>query len=98
MPSALTPETNTHSSYQVKLQKEVKSSNLPEFLLLKLLPLPYHHSQFWAATLDFFLHWPHLFLQLGCFCADTHLRMQQHDDKLCFRGRAAQAVGYDVHM
>ena len=58
VPSALPPETNTHSSYQVKLQKEMKSTqkqkaNLPEFLLLKLLPLSYHHGHFWAATLDF---------------------------------------------
>ena len=55
-------------------------SNLPEFLLLKLLPLSYHHSHFWAATLDFttfscclFLHGPHLFLQLGCFCVDIFM-------------------------
>jgi len=76
VPSALPPpETNTHSSYQVKLQKEVKvSTNLPKFLLLKLLPLSYHHSHFWAATLDFttsscclFLHMPHLFYSLAVF-------------------------------
>jgi len=46
------------------------------FGLLKLLLLSYHHSHSWAATLDFttfsclFLHGPHLFVQLGCFCVD----------------------------
>ena len=33
--------------------KKKEHTNLPKFLLLKLLPLSYHHSHFWAATLDF---------------------------------------------
>ena len=27
--------------------------NLPELLLLKILPLFYHHGYFWATTFDF---------------------------------------------
>jgi len=34
----------------VKRQHKVNSS---ELLLLKILPLSYHHSHFWAATLNF---------------------------------------------
>ena len=47
--------------------------NSPELLLLKFLPLTYHHSHFLAATLDFtsFFTMAFLgaapFLQLGCF-------------------------------
>ena len=37
----------------IKIRQICAPSNLPEFLLLKLLPLSYHHSHFWAATLDF---------------------------------------------
>jgi len=47
--------------------------NFPELSLLKFLILTYHHSHFFAATLDFtsfftmaFLGAVH-FLQLGCF-------------------------------
>ena len=50
----------------------------PELLLLKFLPLTYHHSQFLAATLDFasffttaFLRAALFFLQLGCFGLDV---------------------------
>ena len=32
------------------------NTNLPELLLLKLLPLSYHHSHFLAATSDFRFH------------------------------------------
>ena len=53
------------------------AQNSPELLLLKFLPLTYHHSQFLAATLDFtsfftiaFLRAAHFFLQLGCFGLD----------------------------
>jgi len=52
------------------------NTNSPELLLLKILPLAYHHNHFLAATLDFtsfftmaFLG-PHFFLQLGCFGLD----------------------------
>ena len=62
----------------VPIPSEVWSTNLPELLLLKILPLSYHHSHFWAAILDFttsfmlfFLDGPHLFLKLGCFCVDN---------------------------
>ena len=51
--------------------------NSPELLLLKFLPLTYHHSHFLAATLDFtsfftiaFSRAALLFLQLGCFGLD----------------------------
>ena len=50
------------------------AQNSPELLLLKFLPLTYHHSHFLAATLDFtsfftiaFSKAALLFLQLGCF-------------------------------
>ena len=50
------------------------NTNLPELLLLKILPLSYHHSLFWATTFDFttffilpFLHRPHLFYSLAVF-------------------------------
>ena len=56
--------------------KAKRHQNSPELLLLKLLPLTYHHSHFLAATLDFtsfftiaFLK-AALFLQLGCFGLD----------------------------
>ena len=49
------------------------AQNSPELLLLKFLPLTYHHSHFLAATLDFtslftiaFSWAALLFLQLGC--------------------------------
>ena len=52
------------------------AQNSPELLLLKFLPLTYHHSHILAATLDFtsfftiaFLR-AALFLQLGCFGLD----------------------------
>ena len=58
-------------------KNSMKKTNLPEFLILKILPLSYHPSHFWATTLDFttfsyylFLHGLHLFLQHGCFCVD----------------------------
>jgi len=45
-----------------------------------ILPLSYHHSHFWAATLDsktfsccHFFTWAAPFLQLGCFCVDLIL-------------------------
>ena len=54
------------------------STNLPEFLALKNLPLFFHHSYFWTATLDFktffvlsFFAWAAPFLQFGCFCVDS---------------------------
>ena len=53
------------------------NTNLPELLLLKLLPLAYHHSHFLAATFGFhifftttFLGAVHFFLQLGCLGLD----------------------------
>ena len=56
------------------------SQNLPELLLLKFLPLTYHHSHFLAATLDFTSFFHHslsegrtLFLQLGCFGLDKYI-------------------------
>ena len=52
----------------------IGNTNLPELLLLKILPLSDHHSHFWAATFDFttsfmlpFLHGPHLFYSLTVF-------------------------------
>ena len=68
--------------------------NLPEFLLLKFLPLTYHHSHFLAATLDFasfftiaFLRAALFFLQLGCFGLDICIYMcyDVHDirSKMC---------------
>ena len=46
-------------------------------VVIKILPLTYHHSHFLAATLDFtsfftiaFLRATHFFLQLGCFWLD----------------------------
>ena len=60
---------------QVNFVKRHKNS--PELLLLKFLPLPYHHSHFLAATLYFtsfftiaFLRAAHFFLQLDCFGLD----------------------------
>ena len=51
--------------------------NSPELVLLKFLPLTYHHIHFLAATLDFtsfptiaLLRAAHFFLQLGCFGLD----------------------------
>ena len=56
------------------MQKKQHENKLPELLLLKILPLSDHHSQFWAATFDFttffmlpFLHGPHLFYSLAVF-------------------------------
>jgi len=50
------------------------NTNSPELLLLKILPLAYHHSHFLAATLNFTSFFPiwgrTLFLQLGCFGLD----------------------------
>jgi len=62
----------------VNLVKRGESNtNSTELLLLKFLPLAYHHSHFLAATLDFtsffatvFLGAAHFFLQLGCFGLD----------------------------
>jgi len=54
------------------------NTNSPEFLLLKILPLAYHHSDFLAATLNFtsfFTRGRTLFLQLGCFGLDIYLRI-----------------------
>ena len=59
------------------------AQNSPEFSLLKFLPLTYHHSHFFAATLDFtsfftiaFLRAAHFFLQLGCFGLDINIDEQ----------------------
>ena len=49
-------------------------TNLPELLLLKILPLSDHYSHFWATIFDFttffmlpFLHGPHLFFTVWLF-------------------------------
>ena len=62
------------------------ATNSPELLLLKILPLTYHHSHFLAATLDFTSFFHHslfegrtLFLQLGCFGLDTVNRKILHN-------------------
>jgi len=54
------------------------NTNLPEMLLLKILPLSDHHNHFWAATFDSttlfmlpFFALATLFLQCGCFCEDS---------------------------
>ena len=41
--------------------------NSPELLLLKFLPLPYHHSHFLAATLDFTSFFTLAFLKAAPF-------------------------------
>ena len=41
--------------------------NPPEFLLLKFLPLTYHHSHFLAATLDFTSFFTIAFLRAALF-------------------------------
>jgi len=70
------------------------NTNSPEFLLLKILPLAYHHSHLLAATLDFtsfsqWLSWGHtLFLQLGCFELDLFLTLFS----LCFMHSTAKIV------
>jgi len=58
----------------------IGDTNLPELLLLKILPLSDCDNHFLAATFDFttffillFFHGPHLFLQFGCFCVDYSL-------------------------
>jgi len=49
------------------------NTNSPELLLLKILPLAYHHSHFLAATLDFTSFFtmaflvPHTFFTAGLF-------------------------------
>ena len=43
------------------------SQNLPELLLLKFLPLTYHHSHFLAATLDFTSFFTIAFLRAAHF-------------------------------
>ena len=43
------------------------SQNLPELLLLKFLPLTYHHSHFLASTLDFTSFFTIAFLRAAHF-------------------------------
>jgi len=55
------------------------NTNSPEFSLLKILLLAYHHSHFLATTLDFTSFFTmaflglHTFFQLGCFGLDQTL-------------------------
>jgi len=43
------------------------NTNSPELLLLKFLPLAYHHSHFLAATLDFTIFFTTTFLGAAHF-------------------------------
>ena len=59
------------------------NANSPELLLVKFLPLTYHHSHFLATTLDVFFHpglfGDHtLFSQLGCFALDNKLHKEYY--------------------
>ena len=53
------------------------NTNFPEFLLLKILPLCYHCSHFWAATFDFTTFFDagmactFFTLSIGCFYLDN---------------------------
>ena len=58
-----------------------RHQNSPEMLLLKFLPLPDHHSHFWATTFDFkaffmlpFLHGLHLFFTVWLFLCSMVIR------------------------
>ena len=60
------------TTIQVNFVPRPSSTNSPELLLLKFLPLTYHHSHFSAATLDFtsfftiaFLRATHFFYSLA---------------------------------
>jgi len=67
-------------------------TNLPELLLLKLLPLSDHHSHFWTATFDFttffmlpFFAWaaPFFFYSLAVLCILWYL--QESHCALCLQ-------------
>jgi len=62
-----------------KVVKSKVAANLPELLLLKILPLSDHHSHFWAATFDFttffmllFFAWAASFFTVWLFWCRFH--------------------------